>query len=87
MKASGASPESSWLFCFKTQWNGDVMTEHKKEKDSGLPAEFVGAFGQTSTTPLSTPENNTGFDIENAYPSDFGRLGHRQDDDFIRRKP
>jgi hypothetical protein len=36
-------------------------------KDSDLPVGFVGAFGETSTPSLlSTPENNTDFDIEYA---------------------
>ncbi len=36
-------------------------------KDSDLPVGFVGAFGETSTPSLlSTPENNTNFDIEYA---------------------
>jgi hypothetical protein len=36
-------------------------------KDSDLPVGFVGAFGETSTPSLlSTPENNTHFDIEYA---------------------
>jgi hypothetical protein len=36
-------------------------------KDSDLPVGFVGAFGETSTpSVLSTPENNTHFDIEYA---------------------
>jgi len=34
-------------------------------KDQNLPVGFVGAFGETSTPSLlSTPENNTDFDIE-----------------------